>query len=285
MHPSSADPLVSVVVTSYDYATVLPRALDSVLVQTQGDWELIVVDDGSTDSSRQVAQTFADAHPDRRVTLLFARNGGLGRARNLGISVARGKYITCLDADDHFAPTALEKLSAALESDPSADVARPFLQSFGVEQRIWEYPAYDFDASTSVNQAPYCALFRRTAWQRAGGYDEGMPAYEDWNFWIALGKHGCHMTRVAEPLLHYRTSTDGMFARHRGHDLVLRATLVAHHPEVYDAASQKLAERILAGEDVDAELATGTPHAIFDLSYRARTLRGEDISTDFGAVS
>ncbi|MEU1707597.1 glycosyltransferase family A protein [Streptomyces sp. NPDC005706] len=273
------------VVTSYNYATVLPWALDSVLTQTLADWELIVVDDGSTNSSRHISQAFADAHPHRKVTLLFTRNGGLGRARNLGISVARGRYITCLDADDYFSPTALERLSAALDREQSADVARPFLQSFGVEEGIWEYPEYDFDASTSVNQAPYCAMFRRTAWQRVGGYHEGMPAYEDWNFWITLGEYGSHMTRVAEPLLHYRTSTDGMFARHRGRDLVLRATIVAEHPKVYDAASQNLAERILAGEEVDAELATGTPHAIFNLSYHARTLRGEDISTDFGAVT
>lgn len=282
---STRTPLVSVVVTCFNYDRMLPRALESVRAQTTADWELVIVDDGSTDTSRDVALTFAAAHPELAVSLVFTRNGGLGRARNLGISVARGRYVACLDADDHYEPHALEKLSAALDRDPTAEVARPYLRSFGVEERIWEYPDYDFDASTSVNQAPYCAMFRRSAWQRAGGYHEGMPAYEDWNFWIAVGKHGGHMTTVPEPLLHYRTSVDGMFARHRVHDLALRATIVTNHPDVYDSSCQNLARRILAGENVDDDLKTGPPHAIFALSYPARTLRGEDISADFGAVN
>ncbi|WP_419992405.1 glycosyltransferase family 2 protein [Streptomyces boninensis] len=283
--PSRArSPLVSVVVTCYDYAALLPRALESVRGQTLVDWELIVVDDGSRDATRAVAQSFADAHDDLDITLLHTRNRGLGRARNAGISLARGRYVACLDADDYFAPTALAKLSAALEAAPGADVARPYLRSFGVERRVWEYPPYDFATSTAIDAAPYCAMFRRTAWERAGGFDEAMPAYEDWDFWVAVGKQGGHMTTVPEPLHHYRTSTDGLFARNRHRDLELRATIVDHHPDVYDAATQQLAKRILAGENVDADLADAPPHQIFALSYRARTLHGEDVSGDFGAA-
>lgn len=284
MRHRSRTPLVSVVVTCFDYESLLPRALESVRGQSLADREVIVVDDGSRDDSRAVAQSFADANDDLDVTLLFTRNGGLGRARNLGISVARGRYVSCLDADDYYAPTALAKLSAALEAEPDADVARPHLQSFGVERRIWEYPPYDFATSTAIDAAPYCAMFRRTAWERAGGFNEAMPAYEDWDFWVAVGKQGRHMTTVAEPLHHYRTSTDGMFARNRHRDLELRATIVTGHPDVYDAASRQFAKRILAGENVDAELATEPPHRIFALSYRARTLHGEDIIGDFGAA-
>lgn len=259
---------VSVVVTSYNYGHLLPRALDSIRDQTEQDFEIIVVDDGSTDDTFQRARAFSDAHPLLDVILVRTRNGGASRARNLGIALARGRYITCLDADDHFAPSALERMRSALDVDPTTSVVRPQLHVFGTVEAIWDWMTvpYDFDRLCETNIAPYCAMFRRTAWEHVGGYDEGMTSWEDWNFWIALGKHGHRMGAITEPLLHHRISDGGKFAANLHRRLELISRIVCNHPDVYDAESVDLAQRVLAGKDVDdAELAD-PPHPIFGWS-------------------
>lgn len=264
--------------TSFNYGDYILRALASVRAQTFPAWELVVVDDGSTDSSRRICQGFADKNPQLDISLLFTRNGGVSRARNLGIAVARGRYVSCLDADDYLAPTALAKLYDVFEKDPQVDVVRPFLQCFGASSQVWDFAGRDFTTSASANPAPYCSMFTRKAWQRVGGYDETMPAHEDWDFWFSLGEIGCRMATVPELLHHYRTSRDGLSSRNSHRDLELRARIVIRHPAAYNEATREFAEKVLAGEDVDEELAAKPPHRIFSLSDRARALRGEETS-------
>jgi len=256
---------VSVVVTSYNYGRYLRRALDSIAEQTERDFEIVVVDDGSTDDTAQVARQFADAYPRLPVTLIYTRNGGVGRARNLGIAVARGRYITCLDADD-FAPTALQHMRSILDAEPEFTVVRPMLHVFGAVDAVWDWMVvpYEFGKLTRRNVVPYCAMYRRDAWEQVGGYSESLGSWEDWNFWLDLGRRGHRMTQVMEPLLHHRMSDDGKFATNLHRKLELIATVVGNHPDVY-AESVVLAQRILAGVNVDAEL-RDPPHPVFGWS-------------------
>jgi len=99
-------PLISVILPTFDRADLLPRSISSVLAQTFTDWELIVIDDGSTDNTAEVVV----AWQQQSAQIRYARqaNQGVGAARNRGVAEARGEYIACLDSDDEYRPTHLE---------------------------------------------------------------------------------------------------------------------------------------------------------------------------------
>ncbi|WP_249678172.1 glycosyltransferase family 2 protein [Pseudomonas abieticivorans] len=111
---------ISVIVPAYNYAHLLPRALDSVLGQWRDGLELIVVNDGSTDGTLQVLGDYAARYP--QVQVVDQANGGAASARNHGIRLAQGRHVLLLDADDELLPTALASLSAALAETPDAGI-------------------------------------------------------------------------------------------------------------------------------------------------------------------
>lgn len=116
--PLGEQPLVSVLITNYNYAAYLPFAIDSVLNQTYRHFEIIVCDDGSTDSSRDVLAEFARKYPCVRP--VFQRNQGLSSATRCALSFSRGDVICLLDADDTFLPAKLEKTVDAFRQIPNA---------------------------------------------------------------------------------------------------------------------------------------------------------------------
>jgi glycosyltransferase involved in cell wall biosynthesis len=120
MFASSPEPAVSVVLPTYNRAHFLPQAFDSLRAQTWGDWELIVVDDGSRDDSAAVVERLAPGLI-RPVRYILRENGGPAAARNTGIDLARGKYLAFFDSDDCWLPHHLAASVAALESAPEVE--------------------------------------------------------------------------------------------------------------------------------------------------------------------
>jgi glycosyltransferase involved in cell wall biosynthesis len=178
---------VSVVIPSYNAATYLPQALASIRTQLRAPDEIVVVDDGSTDDSPELARR-AGARVLRTPT-----NGGPAAARNLGIREARGDVVAFLDADDLWEPTHLAVLLQLLERHPSAVLA------FSRERRIggWEgeHPrvlpeneAVDaFWPLLRKNFIPQMGVVaRRDALSAVGGYDESMRYAEDYDLWLRL---------------------------------------------------------------------------------------------------
>lgn len=273
---SSQPVSVSVVVTCFNHGEFLSRAMTSVLEQTLQKTELLIVDDGSTDGSRQLALDFSDRHPEQAMLVLCTRNSGLPRARNRGIALSRSPYVCCLDADDWFSPTALEAMLAMFVEDPSLGVVRPSIQNFGTRDDVLEMEPYQRQRLAARNIAPYCSMFKRKAWVEVGGFDESMPAYEDWSFWVSVAELGCTMGQIPEPVFHYRNSDDGMFARAQDQDLELRARIVLSHPLTYTANCQTLAARILSGEDVSVILLHQDLPEIFTRSPVVRRMREVD---------
>ena len=103
----------SVIIPSYNSAAFLPQALDSLLSQTTGDFEIVVVDDGSTDDTQQILDAYAAKDP--RVRCVRQENAGVSAARNNGLAAAKGDWVTFLDADDTYAPDTLQAFSTAIE--------------------------------------------------------------------------------------------------------------------------------------------------------------------------
>jgi glycosyltransferase involved in cell wall biosynthesis len=120
-----SEPLVSVVINVYNAEAYLGEAIESVLAQTYGNRELIVVDDGSTDGTAGVAARYGDA-----LTYLHQANAGIGSARNHGIEHARGDFFAFLDADDRFVEDKLERQLAAFADDPSLDMVFGHVREF-----------------------------------------------------------------------------------------------------------------------------------------------------------
>ena len=114
-------PLFSIVIPCFNYGHWLERAVNSVLAQEGDDWELLVIDDGSTDTTAQVAEALLDRHPGR-LRFLSQPNRGVAATRNRGIDETRGRYLIFLDADDELAPTALDSYRQLLERSPEADL-------------------------------------------------------------------------------------------------------------------------------------------------------------------
>jgi O-antigen biosynthesis protein len=207
--PASTDwPLVSVVITSFNYGRLVTDAVDSVLNQTFKDLELIVVEGGSSNvDSRLVV---AGLHGPRIRVLMQGGQHRAGANRNYGISQARGRYVCCLDADDMLAPTYIEKALYLLERH-GYDVVSSAMEVVGADHGvidIMEQP--DLAALLTGNNVLTCAVYRRSLWEQAGGYrDVDRSAvgyvYEDWVFWVRLAALGARFRNLYhDPMLRYR---------------------------------------------------------------------------------
>lgn len=210
----NSSPRVSVVIPAYNAAWCVRRAVDSVLAQDYRDYELIVVNDGSTDATAEVLAAYGDA-----VRVVSKPNGGLSSARNAGIAAARGEYVAFLDADDWWLPTKLSHQIAILENQPELLFCSTTTMVQTPEgQRLADWrcgrgdrPALEciFAINAYVAGSGSAVLAKREAFARAGGFDESLRSLEDIDMWMrlaALGEFAC----IDEPLVVIEKRTDSM---------------------------------------------------------------------------
>ncbi len=254
--PSGQSVRVSVVIPCFNYGRYLAEAAESVLAQSLRDVEVIVVDDGSTDDSRTVAQALIDAHPEAAVRLIAQPNcGSPGQTRNVGISAARGQYIVCLDADDRLHPEYLARCATALDTHADAAIAYGDLQMFGDDDTLHVPPEWDTRVELDCNFLDVVSMFRRSVWAEVGGYDTAV-GYEDWDFWIAVIEHGFTGVKAPGALWYYRKHGSGVFAQHTLRDQEIKARIVLKHPGLYNDRQREWASGILANDP--RALAEGT---------------------------
>lgn len=237
MSEINVNPRVSVIIPCYNHGRYLPEAVASVVAQTCDGWELIIVDDGSTDDSAAVAEQLIARYSEHNMRLLRQANQGLSASRNNGIRVARGAYILPLDADDQIEPDMLAATLAVLERQPEVGFVYTDVRMFGEENRIWSGGAYSLDKLRFDCPMVPMTLFRKHAWAASGGFrcDLYPQGYEDWDFWLSLAADGWQGNHIARPLVRYRRTNGSMLAKARRHDLELRAQIVLHHPGLYTA--------------------------------------------------
>ncbi len=223
---------VSVIIPCYNHGQFLDEAVESILGQTFEDFEIVIVDDGSTDpGTKELLSDYSRA----KTRVLEKENGHLSSARNHGIERSEGEYILTLDADDLFEKTFLEKAVSILDKSPEIGAVGCLCQEFGVRNR-----RYDFKTGGGLvdfltrNRSSGCALFRRLCWEEAGGYDETMKeGYEDWNFWIAVTKQGWFVHSIPEYLFLYRILEESMSTVAHAKRPQLIRKIVSNHPEVF----------------------------------------------------
>lgn len=199
-------PIVSIILCTYNRKHLVGRAIASVLRQTWADWELVIVDDGSTDGSeRPLLQA---ARRDPRLLFLRHANRGLALSRNAGVAVASGKYITFLDSDDELMPSHLEKRVRYLESHPSADALHGGLRSLGPRSK--QYVADVTSPGKKIHLSKcYVAgtlFMKRGVYLRLGGF--GKIEYgDDYAFIQRLIKR-YRLVRVSWPTYLYHLDSD-----------------------------------------------------------------------------
>lgn len=189
--------MISIVIPLYNKAAYIGRTLETVLAQTCQDFEVVVVDDGSTDGSADVVQQVTD----NRIRLVQQQNGGVSAARNRGIDEARGEYIAFLDADDEWKPTYLETQLQLTEKYPQYDVFATnyeFRDEHGTTKptilRKMPFDSEDGELTNyfevaSCSHPPICSIsimVRKQAIQSVGGFPVGIKSGEDLLTWARL---------------------------------------------------------------------------------------------------
>lgn len=204
---SSSRPEITVAMPAYNAAAHLREAVDSILAQSFEDFELLVVDDGSTDSTLALAQSIGDKRI--RVERLPA-NKGRATARNMALGRARGRYLAWMDADDIAMPHRLEVQHACLEARPQIHICGAGVQYFGQSCALELFPEQPGAARAAAlfgaSVPNGCALLRLDAMRAFGlRYDATLARAEDMAFWAdALLKAGLQAVNLQEPLLRYR---------------------------------------------------------------------------------
>lgn len=226
--------MISIIMPAYNMPwAYIDEAVASVLDQTYQDWELILVNDGSTDFTLgrlQHHQRFAPT----KVSVLAKSNGGAASAQNRGIRAAIGEYVLILSSDDMIDPTFLEKTVGVLEQNPDIDIAGCDTQVFDASHETYYTQPLSLDLQLCNNQMNYCSLVRRTVFDRVGLMDENMKGYEDWEFWIRCAKAGMKSVKIPEFLFYYRHKAHGGLLTEcvQQHHAQLLAYIRAKHPEV-----------------------------------------------------
>ena len=221
------NPEISVIIPTYNHARFLPDALRSVQAQTFENWEAIVVDDGSTDNTPELAASFIDP----RIHYIRQENRGLSAARNTGIRTAKGRFIALLDADDMWEPTFLERTLQVFNTEPTAHAAYSGFQYMRADGTLLPQsvmrvvPPEQFRAQilTHGNWLSACAVVVLAAvYREVGPFDESLGACEDLDMWLRIAEHHTFVG-IADILVLYRRCDSSMSSNA---DLMRQARIV-----------------------------------------------------------
>jgi glycosyltransferase involved in cell wall biosynthesis len=248
-------PKVSVVIPCYNQGRFVDEAVASVLAQTYRHFEIVVVNDGSTDEQ---TTALLDAYDRPKTRVIHTPNQGLAAARNAGIAAAAGAYILPLDADDKIDDTYMEKAVRVLEADESVGIVYCEAHFFGEKSGRWELPDYSLDRLLLENMIFCAGFFRKADWAAAGGYNTNMVhGWEDYDFWLSLIELGRGVHRIPEPLFYYRMRADSMVnSLSREQYVYLASQLFRNHDALYKENIQHLFSHVFKLGEENGRLGT-----------------------------
>ena len=197
-------PLISVYITNYNYANYIQQSIESVLNQTEQDFELLIIDDGSTDNSTDIIEIYRS---NEKVKIIYQQNKGLNVSNNIALRASAGKYLIRLDADDFLHHSALEKLSSVLENDDKMGLVFPDYYLVDKKGNITEqFQRHNFNDEVSLlDQAAHgaCTMIRVEFLKALGGYNESFSCQDGYDIWIKFTAR-YKVTNVNQPLFYYR---------------------------------------------------------------------------------
>jgi len=202
-------PKISIIMPVYNGASFIGDSIHSVLAQTHQDWELIIIDDGSTDGSRKIVESFKDA----RIQYDYQENAGVSAARNKAIRLSQGKWLAFIDADDVWLP---EKLSAQLPFCSSSDLV--FSDCYFIKEGTQTTELFSASSSIPANRDPglsyllshnnfiplLTVIAKKESVVAAGMFDHGIKHGEDFDLWLRMKAQGAQFAYIGRPLGAYR---------------------------------------------------------------------------------
>ncbi|GHV10404.1 hypothetical protein FACS1894162_4290 [Bacteroidia bacterium] len=187
-------PLVSVIIPVYNMRDYLSETLDFILASDYPNIEIIVMDDGSMDQSLEIAQLYAKKTP--QIKYFTQVNSGVSVARNHAIRLAQGEYILPVNADDLISSNYIREAVNVLNQNPQVKVVACEVEMFGEKNGKVHYPAFSYRLLARKNLIANSALFRKSDWEKAGGYCEEEVFQEDWDFWLSMFQTGGAFVRL-----------------------------------------------------------------------------------------
>jgi Glycosyl transferase family 2 len=243
-------PRVSVIIPAYNAAEFVAETIDSALAQTYRDFEVVAVDDGSTDATAEILATYGSA-----ITVLQQPNGGPAAARNCALRAARGALVAPLDADDSWEDSFLSLMVERLDSAPPS-VVGVFAGWVAIDrggseipnQRIVRRAPVDLRELALGNRfQPSAVLVRRAAVLDAGGFDAALPrGVEDWDLWLRLAAHGGEFVAVDRCLCGYRVHAESL----------------SHRPDTMRAGRLGVLAKLFGRVDLPPEVRAVQPRAL-----------------------
>lgn len=227
---------ISVIIPSYNQGEYLAEAIESVYNQIFQPHEIIVIDDGSTDGSLEIARQYEFRQfplIESPVRVISQVNKGLSSARNTGIMNATGDYIFPLDADDKLTEDALQKIASAI-AQTNADIIAPSFRTFGKIDKEMILGLPTMEEMKTANRLGYFSAIRRTALLEVGGYSPRMRyGYEDYHLWFDLFNRGKTISIIQEPLVYYRVKDESMLRTAQEHHEELMAQIRKDFPNLW----------------------------------------------------
>lgn len=224
--------LVSVVIPCYNQSQYLEEAVQSAVNQTYLNIEIIIVNDGSTDNTQEVAEELQKKYPDI-IRVIKQKNQGLSQTRNNGISEALGEYILALDADDILDKKLVSHCMDTLIKN-NVDIVYFDLQCFGAKDYIAYRKPFSENNILYENLPPAASLYKKKVWEKINGYKSNMDiGYEDWEFWINAYKYKFTFHYLPETLFYYRVKKESRDTNAVTKHTYLCSKIMMNHPDLY----------------------------------------------------
>lgn len=252
------NPLISVVIPTYNYRKYVVEAIESVLAQSYQPLEVIVADDGSTDGTGEELARYGD-----RIRYFYQENRGLPAARNLGIRAAGGEYVAFLDSDDLWQPTKLERQMAVMERDPRVGVVFCEFECWDLVSGETRRGSCRADVRGDIRRkllhkncvtgSASAVLVRRGCFDKVGLFDEALRSAEDWDLWIRISRE-YHFDYVLEPLVILRVHGGNMHKKKIAamYQAQMQVIQRAFREDAVDGSNMLLRNRSLAYVHFDA---------------------------------
>ncbi len=231
--------MVSVIIPTYNRASLVVEALESVFAQTYKEHEVIVVDDGSTDNTREILEPYL-----HRIQYTWQENQGISAARNRGILLSHGRYIAFLDSDDRWLPSKLEKQVDYMNTHPKVGLVCCHVWRYEIgketrrERRPHGFPRDFNELLTGPNHIPTSTvLVRRECLETVGMFDETLPPLEDWDLWLRIARRSAiHILEevLSENRKHSQNTTNDLLKVYEGYWRFYAKVLKLHRSAIPD---------------------------------------------------